>query len=131
VTTYLLDPSVLIPLQLADHTHHDRAATWAAPVPRFALCPIAEGALVRTLIRLGRSRASALDLLRAMYASHRFEFWPDNVSYAEVDLTGVIGHRQVTDAYLVALARSHPETQLATMDQALAKAYPADATLIP
>lgn len=34
-------------------------------------------------------------------------------------MAGVIGHRQVTDAYLVALARGH-RSRLATFDRGLA-----------
>jgi len=43
----------------------------------------------------------------------------------------VLGHRQVTDAYLVALARRRgPQARLATLDDGLAQLYPATATLI-
>jgi predicted nucleic acid-binding protein len=66
-----------------------------------------------------------------MYTSGRYEFWPDAVSYADADLTGVIGHRQVTDAYLVALVQAHPGAKLATMDQPLVHMYPDNAALIP
>lgn len=38
-------------------------------------------------------------------------------------MTGVVGHRQVTDAYLAALVR-HRGAQLATFDRALAALHP-------
>jgi uncharacterized protein len=41
-------------------------------------------------------------------------------------VTGIVGHRQVTDAYLAHLARSY-STRLATFDQALAKLHEDDA----
>ena len=59
------------------------------------------------------------------------EFWPNAAPYAQVDLSAVLGHRQVTDAYLVALARRRgPQARLATLDDGLAQLYPATATLI-
>lgn len=51
------------------------------------------------------------------------EFWTDDVSYLDPPTVGVLGLRQVTDAYLVLLARNHGGT-LATMDQALAGVHP-------
>lgn len=46
-------------------------------------------------------------------------FWPDDQPVAKVLLArpGLIGYRQIMDAYLVALARSHGGV-LATMDRA-------------
>ena len=55
--------------------------------------------------------------------------WPDDLSYAEVDLTKLRGHRQITDAYLVALVRRHVRSQLATMDERLAEFAP-DVTFV-
>jgi uncharacterized protein len=46
-------------------------------------------------------------------------FWPDAIPYERAHLGGIIGHRQVTDAYLVALARHHG-ARLATLDRGLA-----------
>ena len=55
-----------------------------------------------------RSRAGS-PLAKAASASssawHRF--WPDSIPYQSSHLAGVLAHRQVTDAYLVALARHH------------------------
>ncbi len=129
-TTYLLDANALIALVLADHEHHDRAATWAAKVDRIALCPIVEGALVRYLIRAGESQATAAMTLSSMHASPRCEFWADSISYTAADLGHVVGHRQVTDAYLASLAASHG-CRLATFDHALVNVLPDDIELIP
>ncbi len=71
---YLLDANALIALTLADHEHHLRVTQWAADVDRIAVCPIVEGALVRFLIRLGQSQATAKDLLAALRADGRCEF---------------------------------------------------------
>ena len=43
--------------------------------------------------------------------------------YVDADLGGISGHRQVTDTYLVALARHHGGS-LATFDRALGAAHP-------
>ncbi|MEX0426546.1 TA system VapC family ribonuclease toxin [Nocardioides sp. DS6] len=128
--TYLLDANALISLTITDHEHHDRAAAWAASVARIALCPIVEGALVRFLVRLGEHRATAVTVLSDMYASTRCEFWADSLTYTAADLGHVVGHRQVTDAYLAALAAERG-ARLATFDQALAAALPQHVDLIP
>jgi len=52
-----------------------------------------------------------------------YEFWADDLSYAQADLGNIIGHKQVTDAYLVALTRSRSDAKLATLDMALALAH--------
>lgn len=118
--TVLLDANVLIALVVADHVHHDPAEAWLAELPdRIATCPITQGGLVRLLIREGRSPDTALTVLSALAADGRHEFWPDDVPYGRVPLKGVVGHRQVTDAYLAELAREH-EGRLATFDQGLA-----------
>ncbi len=127
---YLLDANALIALAVTDHEHHERAAVWAAEVTRVALCPIVEGSLVRFLVRIGESHATAVAWLSAMVASPRCEFWEDSISYTTADLGHVIGHRQVTDAYLAALATSRGG-RLATFDQGLATALPESVILIP
>ncbi len=124
MTTYLLDANVLIALTVREHEHHLRVAAWLGGVERVALCPIVEGALVRFLVRVGESVAAATEVLRLLHAHPRCEFWADSVTYADADLSGVRGHRQVTDAYLVALASAQGDARLATLDRGLAKAHP-------
>lgn len=127
--SYLLDASALISLVVADHEHHDRVARWAAGVDRIALCPIVEGALTRFLVRAGEAQATAVAILSALYRSPRWDFWEDSLSYEAVPLGHVVGHRQVTDAYLAALAKSRG-SRLATLDRALAEALPDSTELI-
>lgn len=128
--TYLLDANVLIALTVEEHEHHERSTAWAAAVDRFAVCPIVEGALVRFLVRLGESAATAAEVARRIRGMPSCDFWADSISYADVDLGHVVGHRQVTDAYLVALARAHATT-LATLDEGLANSVPDYAALLP
>lgn len=127
---HLLDANALIALLVADHERDERAASWAADVESFATCPIVEGALLRFLFRVGESRATARALLVALHDSPRHEFWEDSLAFVHVPLDHVVGHRQVADAYLAALAASRGAT-LATFDQALATALPGSVLLIP
>lgn len=68
--------------------------------------------------------------IRALASNGGHEFWPDDLPFFDVRMTGVIGHRQVTDAYLAALARAHG-VRLATFDTGLAALHPDVATLVP
>ena len=45
-------------------------------------------------------------------------------------LTGVLGHRQVTDAYLCHLSAAH-ECLVATYDRGLVATHPTHAVLVP
>ncbi len=122
--TVLLDANVLIALLLADHVHHDAAEAWLGDGDFvFATCPITEGSLVRLLVREGQSAAVAASMLAALAVHPRHAFWPDELAYRQVDLGRVLGHRQVTDAYLATLARFR-EARLATFDRGLAVTYP-------
>jgi uncharacterized protein len=131
VPAVLLDANVLIALVVDDHVHHGRAEAWfVASTTAFATCPITQGSLIRLLIREGQSAESARSVLREIVGSPRHEFWPDSASYHDIPVAGIIGHRQVTDAYLAHLARSY-SARLATFDQALAKLHPDVADLVP
>ena len=118
--TALLDANALIALMVSDHVHHEAAdawvATWGQPI---ATCPITQGSLVRLLLREGHPAAMGVAILTALTTDSRHEFWPDDLPYTAVRMTGVIGHRQVTDAYLAQLARQHGG-RLATFDEGLA-----------
>jgi toxin-antitoxin system PIN domain toxin len=126
----LLDANVLIALVVEDHVHHGHAESWfTASGTGFATCPITQGSLVRLLIREGQDAESARSVLQEITSNPWHEFWPDNLSYDDIPVTGLIGHRQVTDAYLAHLARSR-SARLATFDQALAKLHADVADLI-
>ncbi len=84
----------------------------------------------RLLIREGQSAEAARSVKQGIACSPRHEFWPDNASYHDIPVAGIIGHRRVTDAYLAHLARSY-SARLATFNQALAKLHADVADLIP
>ena len=121
---YLLDSNVLIALAAPEHSLNARAAAWFLKGHRFATCPITQGALFRFHLRAGvdATAESAKLLLESISSLTRHEFWPDDVSYLDMPTTGIVGHRQVTDAYLVLLARKHSGS-VATMDHALAAVH--------
>jgi uncharacterized protein len=129
--TVLLDANVLIALLVDDHVHHVAAENWFVGTRgNFATCPITQGNLMRLLIREGQSAATAQAVLNGVTSDVRHEFWPDDVGYVDVPVEGIISHRQVTDAYLAQLARTHG-ARLATFDQAMAKLHNDVADLIP
>ena len=67
-----------------------------------------------------RTTSRALSILAA---NRRHEFWPDASPYDAAVLRNVTGHRQITNAYLAALAASH-QSRLATFDHGLSLLRP-------
>lgn len=127
----LLDANVLIALVVGDHVHHRQAAEWfAATEEPFATCPSTQGSLLRFLIREGQLVETAVTVLEMVAGHRRHRFWPDEVSFLNVPLAGVVGHRQVTDAYLAALAQAQGG-RVATFDKGLAAAHPGTTELVP
>lgn len=118
--TVLLDANALIAVTIVDHVHHDVMEDWfTRRTEPFATCPLTQGALVRFLLRGGATARDAVDLVRGLGAADGHEFWPDELGYDEIDIRGVVGHKQVTDAYLAGLVRSR-NGRLATLDRGLA-----------
>jgi toxin-antitoxin system PIN domain toxin len=128
--TDLLDANVLIALTVSDHVHHGVVESWfASRQGGFATCPITQGALIRHLLRAGARAGDAREVLVSLTTTRGHEFWPDSVGYDEVSLRGVVGHRQVTDAYLAGLARAR-RGHLVTLDGGIVALHPDVATLL-
>lgn len=128
--TLLLDANVLVALCAADHVHHDLTSIWFAQTHEpFATTPITQGSALRFLLREGVDVASALEVLRSVTGHRRHEFWPDDVPFSADMLRGVIGHRQVTDAYLANQARRRGG-KIATLDKGLVALHADVATLV-
>jgi len=126
--TYLLDGSVLVALYIRDHPFHDRAARWFASIrddAGFATCPVTEGTLLRLHMTHAQnhSAAAAWAALANCRGIDGHEFWDEAFSYEEVPHEKLQGSKQVTDAWLVELARRRGG-KLATLDAALAVLYP-------
>jgi uncharacterized protein len=122
---HLLDGNVLYALIDESHVHHAPARQWFSRMSGgFATCPITQGTLVRLVMRLGgQGVEQALAVLGMVTAHARHRFWPDTLAYDEVRWHGVMGHRQVTDAYLAGLARHH-EGKLVSFDKGLVALHP-------
>ena len=125
---HLLDVNVLIALFDPDHAFHRRAHAWWGTTGRpWASSPITENGLVRIMAAPHYSRATRFPAsgltarLRAWADSSDHEFWPDTVSLRDpshFQLEAVLSARQLTDAYLLALAIARGGC-LATFDQKL------------
>lgn len=130
---WLLDGNVLVALADEAHVHHMAARKWLhASQALYATCPITQGTLVRLLQITGvvAKPSEAVTILRGFLGHPRHRFWADDIDYLQVDWSGVLGHRQVTDAYLASLARRNGG-KLATFDQGLAALHPDVVELVP
>lgn len=112
----LLDINVLLALLDSDHIHHRRAHEWLDDEidEGWASCPITENGFVRIISQPRYpspiSPAAAIDLLAQASGHRHHTFWPCDVSALDghvIDRQRVHGPRQVTDAYLLALAVAH------------------------
>lgn len=128
--TCLLDGNVLVALVVSEHVHHDAARAWFRRAGRFATSPTVQGTLLRLLVRQGTSSSDAREALKVLTGHARHEQWLDDITYLEVDLSHVLGHRQVTDAYLAGLARAH-RGRVATLDHGFAVTASDVAELVP
>ncbi len=109
----LLDVNVLIALLDADHSLHARATQWFAGQARsgWASCPITQNGCLRIMSHPGYpntiSVRAVMERLTEASASAFHEFWPDDVSLLDArvaDSARILGPRQLTDVYLLALA---------------------------
>ena len=127
----LCDVNVWIALLDDDHVFNDRArAVFSRRSLKIATCPLVENGVVRVL-NAPRYRgagpvgfAPVRDKLVQICAAHDQAFWPDDISLRDAgtfDFNFLLGHNQLTDAYLLALAVKHGGS-LATFDQAVARA---------
>lgn len=112
----LLDINVLIALLDADHIHHARAREWLSAhiAAGWASCPLTQNGYVRIVSQPAYpkplSPSAAIGLLREACTTRHHAFWPDDASIlddARIDATRIHGPRQLTDAYLLALAQAH------------------------
>ena len=112
----LLDVNVLIALSLPNHVHHGLVSRWFDGVARWATCSITQSAYIRLLLNpvaAGRAHEGLAQLCRV----EGHEFLADDAPLAEplIDMTGLVGLRQVTNLHLVDLAARHGAV-LATID---------------
>ena len=123
----LLDINVLLALLDSDHVDHERAHHWLNEeiAAGWASCAVTENGFVRILSQPRYPGpvppAQAIKLLRQACRSGHHAFWPCDVSVLDprvVDGLRLHSPRQVTDAYLLALAVAH-EGRFVTFDRSV------------
>lgn len=123
----LLDANVLIAFLWPAHEHHSAARRWFRErrTKRWVTCPLTQLAFVRIVSNPAFSAdaltpSAAASLLEKNLEHPSHVFWPDNITVASAAsaVKHLVGHRQVTDVYLLALARAHGGV-LATFDAGL------------
>ncbi len=124
----LLDVNVLVALLDASHVHHRAATDWLAAHARlgWASCPLTQNGCLRILSLPSypnpQPTASVAQRLGRAVAGASHAFWPDAFSLLEagrVHWDRVLSSRQITDAYLLALAAAHGG-RLVTFDRGIA-----------
>ena len=123
----LLDVNVLIALLDENHVHHPDASTWFADHvdEGWSSCPITQNGCLRivshprypNVLRV----ADAISRLKAAITTPYHRFIADDVSLLDdsaIDRRHLLGHRQLTDAYLLALAVAH-DARLVTLDKSV------------
>lgn len=123
----LLDVNVLVALAWDSHVHHVAARAWFGVTAEraWATCSVTESGFVRVssnprVLPSAISVADARRVLAALRAYGDHRFLTDDVSMVDDDLPPLSGHRLVTDAHLLALARRHA-MPLVTFDAGLAR----------
>ncbi len=133
--TRLLDVNLLMALLWENHEHHIPARSWLKGVSAFATCPVAQLGFARVsshpLLGYGLTPELAFGVLRQFVADPRHEFVPDDLSSTDrvVHTELMTGANQITDRYLVAIARQHGFS-LATLDEPLARSFANEAGLV-
>jgi uncharacterized protein len=123
----LLDVSVLVALHDDNHIHHAACARWLAAHMGlgWASCPLTQNGALRVLSQPAyphaRSMAEVRRSLAGSFSSPDHDFWADDISFFDprhVNPDRLLGHRQITDTYLLALA-VHRGGRLVTLDAAI------------
>ncbi|MCW8873686.1 MAG: VapC toxin family PIN domain ribonuclease [Xanthomonadales bacterium] len=123
----LLDVNVLIALLDAAHVNHRIARAWleAHIGHGWASCPLTQNGCIRILSQPAYPGAEPPGAVAARLAGATatswHEFWADDFSLLDpgiVDWRSVFGSRQLTDAYLLALAVRR-SGRLVTLDHAV------------
>lgn len=112
----LLDVNVLIALLDAGHVHHKRASQWLDQEIQhgWASCPLTQNGCLRIMSQPAYPEALPLQAVARRLAqasahpAHRFV--ADDYSLFDGELVNwhnLLGHRQITDSYLLGLAVRH------------------------
>jgi uncharacterized protein len=123
----LLDVNALVALAWDSHVHHAAIRNWFSRNSKqgWATCPITENGFVRVssnpkVLPSPIGAETARSVLLALRATDGHYFVTDDVSITDADVPRMLGHRQITDAHLLTLARRRG-FRLLTFDTALVK----------
>jgi len=128
----LLDVNMLIALAWPSHVHHQVAQAWFGENSSdgWATCPLTQCAFVRIssnqkILPDAVSPKEALALLGEIIGLKNHVFWPDDICLPDEHVPSgfLVGHRQITDAYLLGLAVRHGG-RLVTLDAGLSALLP-------
>ena len=128
----LLDVNMLIALAWPSHVHHRDAQAWFSKNASagWATCPLTQCAFARIssnrkIIPEAVTPKESLALLADIVRLETHTFWPDDISMLDKHVPSglLVGHRQVTDAYLLGLAIRH-DGRLVTLDSGLSELVP-------
>lgn len=124
----LLDVNVLVALFFPDHIHHELAHDWFADHrdQGWATCPLTENGFIRVACQQPSDDAlvrpaDVIDHLSRFCGDKWHRSWTASVSLTDADLFApqyIRGHRQVTDVYLLGLAKKMGG-RLATFDRTI------------
>jgi hypothetical protein len=124
----LLDVNVLVALFDAEHVHHDLAHDWFDDegAKAWATCPVTENGFLRVVSNPAYHGAELrpgqlIALLNRFCGREGHHAWTDAVSLRDpalFDPSLIRGHRQLTDVYLLGLAK-HMGGRLATFDRGI------------
>lgn len=129
---HLLDTSVLLALGLDDHVRNGVVEQWLIRQPgKFATCPLTQLGFLRIVKQLRRdiSIHEIGVVLESLCRDPRHLFVAADMDVRAADWRLILGHQQITDAYLAGLARHHG-LKLATLDQGLAVTHADIAVLV-
>jgi toxin-antitoxin system PIN domain toxin len=123
----LLDINVLLALLDSDHVDHERARAWITEEidQGWASCAITQNGFVRVISQPRYPSpvppSYAIDMLARATRTRHHEFWPCTASILDantVDGSRLHSSKQVTDAYLLALAVQNAG-RFVTFDQSI------------
>ncbi len=126
----LFDVNLLLSLFDDKHVHHAKARQWwtSEKAHGWATSPITENGFLRVCSQRSYSNpkrlADALRLLQSWAKPPSHAFWADDLSLIDsshIDHSRLLGPKQITDIYLLALAVKHGG-RLVTMDRSVSVA---------
>ena len=121
----MLDINVLVALLDVVHFHHSRALDWFRynSADGWLTCPLTQNGCVRILSQPSyphpMSVAATMERLQVAMSIGNHGFIPDDISLLDdvrVSAQHILGYRQITDVYLLALAVAH-DARLVTLDR--------------